>query len=361
VSAVDANTAWVAASNPFSVEAAIYKTSNGGFTWTQQNVFSPGSFCSILHFWDVNNGVAVGDPNGEGFEIYTTNDGGENWNLVISDNIATPLPSEFISTSVCSVTGDHIRFGTNQSRVFHSPDRGETWTASTTPISTIAANPWVEGIAFQDEMVGIAHSANYSSQPYQSLIAYTEDGGLTWTEQSITNNDFSIFHAQYIDGALIKTSRSTNGAGPYHTSYSFDHGINWTDIGLETPISDFEFLDNGTAWGGKFKNNNDPTTLYKYTGDFITNLISPIELAVEWNLAPNPTKDLVNLTIETQKPSDIFLELNSATGQKLISRLLGQGTFFNESIDLSSFPTGIYYVMIRNKEGEQATKEIIKN
>ncbi len=361
VSAVDGNTAWVAASNPFSLGAAIYKTMDGGTSWIQQNVFNGSSFCSVLHFWDSNTGVAVGDPNGGVYEIYTTMDGGETWTAISSEDIPNPLASEFISTSVCSVVGNNIWFGTNRSRVFHSSDQGLTWTASTTPISTLTSNPWVEGIAFQNEMVGIAHSANYTSQPYQSLIAFTEDGGATWTEQPIINNDFSMFHAQYVEDALIKTSRSTNGAGPYQTSYSFDHGISWTDIGLDTPISDFEFLDNGTAWGGKFKNNNDPTTLFKYTGDIITKIFSPTALDIKWNLAPNPTIDFVNLTIEIPNSSDIFLELNTMTGQRLMTKSLGQGTYFNESIDLSSFPNGLYYLVIRNEDGEVATKEVVKN
>jgi len=50
VSALDANIAWVAASNPFTLGAAIYKTNDGGVSWTQQNVFSSSSFCTILHF-----------------------------------------------------------------------------------------------------------------------------------------------------------------------------------------------------------------------------------------------------------------------------------------------------------------------
>jgi len=57
---------------------------------------------------------------------------------------------------------------------------------------------------------------------------------------------------------------------------------------------------------------------------------------------------------------DIFLELFNINGQRLMTRTLGQGTYFNESIDLSSFPKGMYYLVIRNKDGEVATKEVIK-
>ena len=71
ISAIDANTAWVAASNFSGFGGAIYKTTDGGTTWVQQEVFSDNSFCTVVHFWDANEGVAIGDPLNNSFEIYT--------------------------------------------------------------------------------------------------------------------------------------------------------------------------------------------------------------------------------------------------------------------------------------------------
>lgn len=362
VTAIDANTAWVAASNPFVLGAAIYKTEDGGETWIQQNIFSSSSFCTNIHFWDANEGVAIGNVNGGIFEIYTTTDGGENWIQVDGANIPTPVNnSEFVSTSVSSVTGDNIWFGTRFSRVFHSPDRGLTWTASTTPISSLTSNPWVEGVAFKDELVGVAHSADYSSQPYQYLLAVTEDGGATWSQQTVTNNDFSIFNAQYVGEALLITSRATNGAGPYVTSYSFDNGVSWTEVETGTPIMDFEFLDSETGWAGKFKNNNDPTQMYKYTGEVITNIFSPNELEVQWSLSPNPSSDFVNLHILSPNPMDLIMELYTTNGQMMSRRDLGTGAEFRETIDLRNLPVGFYQAVIRDETGALVSKNLIKN
>lgn len=363
VSAIDANTAWVAASNPFTLGAAIYKTTDGGQTWIQQEVFSASSFCSVVHFWDADNGVTIGDPNGGSFEIYTTTDGGTTWTFIGAENAPPPADGgEFVSTSVCAVAGDNIWFGTRYSRVFRSTDRGLTWTASETPLAANTSNTWVEGIAFTDGMKGIAHTADYSSQPYQNLLVYTEDGGETWALQNTMDTDFSIFKAQYIVGTnlLLKTSRETNGAGPYKTSYSYDDGINWTDIEMGTPIADFEFTDAGTAWAGKFKNNDDATLMYKYTGDDITRIFTPQPLEVELALSPNPAIDFTNLEIKAAESMDLEMEIYNFNGQLLATQTLGEGTNFNEKIMLKDYPKGVYSLVVRNAKGAVLTKQIVK-
>jgi len=87
ITALDANTAWVALNNP----AGIFKTTDGGLTWTKQTTaFPSGGYPDVIHFFDSNNGVCVGDPAGGNWEIYTTANGGTNWTRVPSGNIPPP-------------------------------------------------------------------------------------------------------------------------------------------------------------------------------------------------------------------------------------------------------------------------------
>jgi len=364
VSAIDANTAWVAASNLFNLGAVIYKTTDGGDSWAQLDVLSSASFCTVLYFWDANNGVIIGDPLNSVFEIYTTNDGGDTWQKVSPENIPDPeFASEYVSTSVCSVVDDHIWFGTYGSRVFHSDDRGLTWTASKTPIANITSNPSIEGLTFSDELRGVAYSADYSSVPYQHLIAYTDDGGETWTQQEVENSDFAIFNAQYIAGTnlLIKTSRVSNSIGPFATSVSYDNGISWTDIEIGTPIADFEFVDMETAWAGKFKNNNDPTAMYKFTGDMLSGFFAPQVLEAELNVGPNPTIDEIAVEIRTVKASELTLQLFDLSGRLLVQRQLDKAQVFNEVIQLIDFSNGVYSLSVQNAAGEKLSRQIVKH
>ena len=89
IHAFDANIAFVTAST-------IYKTTNRGTTWTPATgVFTnSASYPNTIHFFDQNNGVAMGDPVDGYFEIYTTTNAGANWVRVPSNNIPAPLTGE---------------------------------------------------------------------------------------------------------------------------------------------------------------------------------------------------------------------------------------------------------------------------
>ena len=87
IDALNADTAYV-------VTSEIFKTTNRGNTWAKQITNFSTGFANCIHFFDDNNGVATGDPNGGYFEIYTTTNGGDNWVRVPSGNIPPPLPGE---------------------------------------------------------------------------------------------------------------------------------------------------------------------------------------------------------------------------------------------------------------------------
>ena len=83
IHAFDYDTAWLVA-YPRSGNniGGIFKTSDGGVSWTRQDSAgydSSSSFANVVYFWDQNIGFAQGDPiNGE-FELYVTNDGQIRW------------------------------------------------------------------------------------------------------------------------------------------------------------------------------------------------------------------------------------------------------------------------------------------
>ena len=86
----------------FLVASTIFKTTDRGTTWSAATgVFTnPSSFPNTIHFFDQNNGVAMGDPVDGYFEIYTTTNAGVNWVRVPSSNIPDHCPEKQVFKTI---------------------------------------------------------------------------------------------------------------------------------------------------------------------------------------------------------------------------------------------------------------------
>ena len=95
----------------------------------------------------------------------------------------------------------------------------------------------------------------------------------------------------------------------------------------------------------------------KYTATIDPTCVTNVENAVldTWNLYPNPTRNKVRFNLPENATN---VTLTSALGTQLII-----GKSINHStgeIDLSTYPSGVYYITVWNKEGIKQTKSIVK-
>ncbi len=76
--------------------------------------------------------------------------------------------------------------GGKAARVFHSPDRGQTWQVFDTPIIHGQDSTGIFSIAFRDPNHGVIAGGDYK-HPEQDgpNLAFTNDGGKTWTLSQI--------------------------------------------------------------------------------------------------------------------------------------------------------------------------------
>ena len=186
IRAIDAHTVYLMSSGSGD-KARIYKTTDGGGTWALQftNPDAKGFFDAIA-FWDASHGIVVGDPVDGQFAIWTTDDGGGHWQR---RHTPAALPNEgaFAASNTCLyVFGKREAwFGTggpDGARVFHSKDRGRSWTVAPTPIRNDGASAGVFSLAFADSRHGVAVGGDYAKDKEESRnVALTEDGGRTWT------------------------------------------------------------------------------------------------------------------------------------------------------------------------------------
>lgn len=144
----------------------ILKTSDGGYTWTEQRKQS-GSWLNSVYFTSATNGIAVGS-NGK---ILKTTNGGATWSVVtIAASLATRDFKRVIFTN--STTG-FIVGGIEDPRVqtiLKTTDGGTSWIVS----MEASGQPILNGIAFRNSTTAYAVGNN-------GAIKLSTDGGNNWS------------------------------------------------------------------------------------------------------------------------------------------------------------------------------------
>ena len=337
----------------------IWKTTDSGTTWTRQatasyNGADGASFTNLVHFWDENNGVTMGDPSDGSFEIYTTTNGGTNWTRVSAGIPAALDVQEYGLTNQFSVAGNTIFIGTTFGRILKSTDRGLTWTVSVSPIPDFGGgiNGSESGdLAFTSEVNGLLQTSDY-------LLYNTTDGGETWNTVNWagTLRNFGISEIpgqvdQYISvGEDIDAARGS--------SYTNDGGLNWTNI---NDAPDLSYVDGGVVafrsinvgFASSFSTSAAVGGIYKWNGNSLATATFSNDKAFS-ALINNATgmlevngKNITNVTV-----FDVLGKQVSNNNFTSVD---------NASINASNFNNGIYLVKVTNNAGAASTIKVIKN
>ena len=169
-------------------ESRIYKTIDGGKTWKLQfKNAEPKAFFDAIAFWDEKHGIALSDPVDGKFPLIVTDDG-KTWTPLPEKSRPAALAKEgaFAASGTCLVTrGENdVWFctgGAKAARVFHSDDRGKTWSVSETPLLAGIESAGVFSIAFRDQKNGVIVGGDYRKpDDTKATGAITADGGKTW-------------------------------------------------------------------------------------------------------------------------------------------------------------------------------------
>lgn len=187
IKAFGADTAYIMSSGDGD-KSRIYKTIDGGKTWKlQYSDKRPGFFLDSLACDSNAHCLALSDPVDGKFVVLITDDG-ENWKELPRDKMPAALPKEGAfaasgsSIAICD-RGDNIYFGTGggtAARVFHSGDRGRSWTATETPIAAGNASSGIFSVACGGFLV-VAVGGDYKEPANAKRVAaYSSDFGATW-------------------------------------------------------------------------------------------------------------------------------------------------------------------------------------
>ena len=168
-------------------QAGIWHTADGGNTWLQQQLPANASLLNRIDFVDAQTGWAVGAKftgyRAGGFPqhvgaIYQTSDGGRTWSEQYSPELPMTFTAvDFVDANTGWVTGFATESTVQGGAMFHTVDGGKTWSRQITS-AFCAGVLW--DIQFVDRNRGYAVGADYISA-WGAPVCRTTDGGATWT------------------------------------------------------------------------------------------------------------------------------------------------------------------------------------
>ncbi|UMQ40424.1 T9SS type A sorting domain-containing protein [Chryseobacterium sp. Y16C] len=357
ISGVSSTTAWVGAFDDLIGLGGVWKTTDAGVTWTQQKALTTPnqSWTNFVHFFDANNGIVGGDPEGGEFELYTTSNGGSTWTRVAGANIPNPLAGEYGYNSGYYANGNNIFFYTGKGRIFKSTDKGLTWavvfTGSTYGLTDFGGATIGGDMAWSDANKGIVFKKTYNtaSPPVQTGLAIygTTDGGTTWNSITFTGITAAngINDVTYVPGTSILVATSSAGG----SWKSVDNGVTWTSIDTGVQHLNVRCSDSNTCYSGGFNTSSTVGGMFKSTQNLgVSDVINKKNKALL--IYPNPTKGEVSVKADKKIITSNVIDI---TGKSVLKAE-------SEKVNLSSLPAGTYFLQIDFTDGTSTSEKVIK-
>lgn len=254
VQGVSAKVAYLQSIGNNPTDFRIYKTEDGGATWTMQfQNQNPGAFYDCFAFWTPKRGISHSDSvNGIFPDLRTTD--GQHWQD-ISANMPPALPGEasFASSGTCVATeGSRNAWiatgGSSIARILATRDGGDTWNAYATPlVSSPSAGAFT--VSFRSAWNGIVGGGDLDpTDPNNARTAVSGDGGMTWklnTAPPVTGAIYGLSYAYAINGDGGHGDDERNGGHDGNGDHDRDGGGHGGDYARTVVIT---ANAGGAAW-----------------------------------------------------------------------------------------------------------------
>ncbi|MDH3268891.1 MAG: YCF48-related protein, partial [Ignavibacteria bacterium] len=234
---IDNLTGWISEMSTLQTDSKLYKTMDGGYSWTLQYSSSENIF--MVEFVNQDVGWAISGKNAMetnyGTILKTTN-GGSDWDVQLDAQGPAFVALEIIDLNSVWVIGDMRSSGFGPSTVvYRTTNGGDNWDAYT--------EFWSEAfksICFSESMYGWLVGDGWE----EGLIFATTDGGDNWFGQlsnvplglnKVCFTDNNIGYTVGDNGIIIKTT---------------DSGGEWDLLtrGTFNKLNSVYFIDNNTGW-----------------------------------------------------------------------------------------------------------------
>jgi photosystem II stability/assembly factor-like uncharacterized protein len=347
------------------------KTTDGGVNWSSSYVYCGGRINS-LYFTSINNGFMVG-----GEYMAKTTDGGTTWTQMQSGTTMGLNSIFFTNANTGYVVGGYYYSWNSWGIILKTTDAGVTWTST-------LVNYDLTSVYFPDSHTGYAVGMD-SATPY-GVIVKTTDGGITWNklpyrpEQELYSVFFTNDNTGYAVGYEGVNLKTTDGGANWTSLNINNGGCSFYSVFFITPSKGyvvdecgdiFYTTDAGSTW--RADSSGTENTLYSV---FFTDTITGYAVgalsnilkkgyggwtsvkekepnAQKFILYPNPANKEITIELSSSPEPAVQLSILNINGQQLITR---QITELRTQIDISSLPSGVYFVRVTNDKTVEVGK-----
>ncbi len=333
----------------------ILHTSNGGATWNAQTTgpepFGNYNSFSDVYFTDASNGWAVGSRgsgNGDNGIVFRTTDGGNTWSNQVQGSARSFTNIHFAGGGMAWITGgDH--------RLLRSEDNGDTWSVINTGLRSVSTG--LKNVYFTDADNGwIIGNSNG-----KIIGLKTSDSGNTW--DTIVNNLSAPFHTG-VHFFNSTTAYAVKGSRIEHTTDGGVTWVTDTTVlGSILDNTDFSFHDilfinanKGWSVGGR-------GNIWHYNGVGIVSTDNIVSERVVVKAYPNPTNATATIEFTLNQSQPVTLQLFNLQGKQVASLLnetIQPGTH-QVTFDSNELPKGLYIYQLQTGSNAESGKIFITN
>lgn len=336
----------------------LYKTINGGISWTSVTTGLPTGLTYLHVHIDVNNPNAVylSSASTSGNSVYYTSNAGTSWT-----NISAGLPSISANTVVTQVNNLGTAYcGTDLGVYYRDPSVSASWQAFNVGLPSVP----VRDLEIQyntSRLFAATFGRSIWVSPLEQTVVPIEliDFQAKWTQNAKPHLNSNPQNASNTEGVLLTWQTAQEIRFHHFEIEKSNDSKAWqklTDVKATGQANNYETIDEKPNYGVNYYRlkmvDNDGT--FSYSKIASVDWTKPT--ATTWSVFPNPVKDKLFLTGNEDVSGEQTVQIFDAIG-KLVRQTTLQK--LRNGLSVNELASGTYFMEMGSKLGKSRVAFVV--